>query len=294
MSTPSITFYKIRDFGEKMGITIDFLRENFKKLFLSLLLIGGPFAILLTLLFADMFNNMFDFSQLSDPDNMGGFFAKLGLDYVMMMVLSWLAMMMIVSLTYTIFKRYNTGDLMEKTTGELFSEAVGKIAGLMLLSFIIFIVVVAGMFLFVIPGIYLMVALSLAYPIYMFEEDSTVGSAFSKSFSIISGKWWSTFGILFVGSIMASVAQIPFSIPFLLIYFMELFSIIEEVPNDPSAITGMFTSGYMTIAMAVSNVGGYIAYAIPLVALGFQYSNLIERKEGKGLLTEIDDFDKAE
>ena len=147
---------------------------------------------------------------------------------------------------------------------------------------------------FFIPGIYFAVTLSLAYPIYMFEDDATVGSAFGKSFTIINGKWWSTFGVLLIGSMMAYVVQIVFSIPFLFIYVSEIFTLMEETPDDPMAIMGMFSSTYMTVAMAISNIGSYISYCIPLVALSYQYANLIERKEGKGLMSEIDDFDKPE
>ena len=274
-----------------MNVTVEFMKENFKKVFFTLIFIGGPASLVMTTLLRDLFNGMFYFSESNGFDNLAN---MTGLDYLMTFLLSWLTVTMIIALTFTMVRRYNAGTLSEATVGTIFSEGLVKYPGLVLLSFLIFLITVLGTFVFVIPGIYLGVTLSLAYPIYMLEDDASVGSAFSKSFSIVSGKWWSTFGVLLIGYMMAYVVQLVFSIPFLFVYVREIFSLIEETPDDPSEITGTFTSGYMTVAMGVSTIGSYVSYAIPLVALGYQYANLIERKEGKGLMTEIDDFDKAE
>jgi hypothetical protein len=294
MSDTKIEFFKVRDFGEKMGATVDFARTNVKKLALSLLLIGGPVAILVTLVFKDMFTNIFDFSKLESGEGMPNVFAQLGVDYLLMMSLTWVAMMMIVSVTYHFMIKYNNDDLEDFSIGQLFSTALGKLPGLIILSFLIFIVVFLGFILFIIPGIYLAITLSLAYPVFLFEKDAGIGEAFTKPFKIISGKWWSTFGVILVGWIMAYAVGLVFSLPFTVVYINEFFSISDDLVEDPSAISSIFSSGYMTLAMAISNVGSYMSYSIPLIAMAYQYSNLVERKEGKGLLAEIDDFDKAD
>ena len=294
MSDTKIEFYKVRDFGEKMSATVDFVKINVKKLGLSLLLIGGPVAIILTLLFKDVMTNAFDFSKFENGEGANSLLAILGLDYFLMLTLSWMAMMMIASITYHFMIKYNNDDLEDFSLGELFSVALAKLPGLILLSFLILIVVFLGFILFIIPGIYLGVTLSLAYPVYIFEKNAGIGEAFSKPFKIISGKWWSTFGVILVGSMMSYVVQFVFSLPMTVIYISELFTVFEESVDNPSAITNMFTSGYMTISMALANIGSYVGYCFPVIALGYQYANLVERKEGKGLLAEIDDFDKAD
>ena len=40
-----IEFYKVRDFGEVLTVTFDFVRENFKPLMKGWLYIAGPFAL---------------------------------------------------------------------------------------------------------------------------------------------------------------------------------------------------------------------------------------------------------
>ncbi|MEQ9404035.1 MAG: hypothetical protein RIM99_10640 [Cyclobacteriaceae bacterium] len=299
MDTPKIEFYKLRDFGAKINALVEFLRENFGKLFLSLALIGGPAALLLSLLFGNLFSSFFDLgmqSESGDFDDFGDVFALLGGSYFMMLLMSWITVTLIVSVTYNYMKLYNEGVVKETSIGEIFGKSLSNMGGLLILGFLVMVVTVFGTFFFIIPGIFLGVTLSLAYPILVFENAS-VGTAFSRSFTLIREKWWSTFGLLFVSYMIAYVVQIVFSVPLLVVYFMNMFTLVEEVqnnPDDPSAFFEMFSSGYMTVAMAVSMVGSYLTYCIPLIALGYQYSNLVERSEGKGLMNEIENFDKEE
>lgn len=296
MEAPKIEFYKLRDFSKKINATIEFLRENFKQFFLCMLLIGGPAALLLSLVFKNLMGSFlnFGFEQGSGtPADALAFFSLLGGNYFLVMLVSWLTVTLIVSVTYSYMKLYNDGIAKDSGVGDVFRLALSKYGGLLILGFIVSLVTLLGMFFFILPGIFLGVTLSLAYPIYMFE-DGGVGKAFSRAFTIIKEKWWSTFGLLVVTYLIAYVVQIVFSVPFIFVYVMEMFSLVEDIEanqGDPEAVFDLFSSGYMTFAMAVSMIGTYMTYSIPLIALGYQYSNLIERSEGRGLMNEIKDFD---
>ncbi len=296
MDTPRINFYKLRDFGAKMNATVEFLRENIGRLFLNLLFIAGPLALLLSTLFGNVMGSILDMSQIQDPGEMGNVFSLLGGNYFLMMIISWLAVSMIVTVTYTYIRLYNEGAAKSTAITDILRLALKKYGGILLLGVLVTVVTILGMFFFLIPGIFLAVTLSLAYPIYMFENIS-VGEAFSRSFKLIKEKWWSTFGLLIISSLMAYVVQLVFSVPMMAVYFTSFFNIAEDVQNDPENISGIFevfSSGYTTIAMTISMIGTYLTYSIPLIALGYQYANLVERSEGRGLMTEIEDFDKEE
>ncbi len=296
MSQP-IEFYKLRDFGAKMNATVEFLRANMGRLFLNLLLIGGPLALLLSILFGNIFSTFADIGyeagETGDISAMGGAFAFLGGNYFLMMIVSWLATSMIITVTYTYIRLYNEGVAKETSIGDVFKLAMKKYGGVLLLGFLVAFVTLFGMMFFVLPGIYLGVTLSLAAPIYMFEDTSAT-TAFSRSFKLIREKWWSTFGLIFVTVLMAYVVQMVFSLPFAAVYVVNIFTLVEESANNPnpSEVLDMFTNGYMTAAMAISMVGSYLTYCIPLIGLGYQYANLVERSEGRGLMNEIADFDK--
>ena len=295
MQTQKIEFYKLRDFGAKINALVEFLRENLGRLFLVLLLIGGPAALLLSLLLRNFFTTVFDFETMQSG-NPGDVFALLGGNYFLLLLISFLVITLIVSVTYTYMRLYNAGIAKETSLGDVLRQSLSKYGGLILLGILSFIVIVAGVFFFILPGIYFAVVLSIAYPIYAFE-DISVGGAFGRAFTLIRGKWWSTFGLIFVTSLIANIVQIIFSVPFLIVYFMNIFTLVEEVQNDPNSMesfSNLFTSGYMTVSMAISTIGSYLTYSIPLIALGYQYSNLVERNEGKGLMDEIESFDKEE
>lgn len=296
MNTGQIKFYKLRDFGAKMNATVEFLRENIGRLFLNLLFIAGPIALLMSLLFGNLMGSMFDFSRIEDPSQAGSVFAFLGGNYFLMLLISWLATSMVITVTFTYIRLYNEGIAKETGISDLLRLALKKYGGILLLGILVFVTTIFAAFLLVIPGIIVGVILSLAYPIYMFE-DVTPGDAFTRSFTLVKEKWWSTFGLLIISGIMAYVVQLVFSLPMMLVYFTNLFSLVEEVQNNPddvSAFAEIFSSGYTTIAMTISMIGNYLTYSIPLIALGYQYANLVERNEGRGLMNEIEDFDKDE
>jgi hypothetical protein len=296
MDTPLIKFYKLRDFGAKMNATVEFLRENIGRLFLNLLFIAGPLALLLSLLFGNIMGSMFDLSRIENQGDAASVFGFLGGNYLLMMFISWLAVSMIVTITYTYIRLYNEGVAKETAITDVLRLALKKYGGILLVGFMVTTVTILGAFFFLIPGIFLGITLSLAYPIYMFE-DVSAGEAFSRSFKLIKEKWWSTFGLLIISCIMAYVVQLVFSIPMMAVYFTNIFTLMEDVqrnPDNASAVFEMFSSTYMTVAMTISMIGSYLTYSIPLIALGFQYSNLVERNEGRGLMNEIEDFDKSE
>ena len=90
MSQPRIDFFKLRDFGAKMNATVEFLRENIGRLFLNLLLIAGPLALLLAIFFRNIFTAVTDLGltagDAADPSELGGAFAFLGGSYFLMII----------------------------------------------------------------------------------------------------------------------------------------------------------------------------------------------------------------
>jgi len=277
-----------------MNATIEFLRENMGRLFLNLLFIGGPVALLMSILFTNLFSSMGEALDIQDESQALYFFAVLGGNYFMMFLVSWLAGSMVITVSFTYIRLYNEGVAKETSVSDVFRLALKKYGGVLLLGVLLAIMIFFSFFFFILPGLFLMFVLPLAFATYMFE-DIAAPSAIGRTFTLLKGKWWSTFGIGLVGYILAYVIQLVFSLPTMIVYFASIFTLMEEIgnnPEDPTAIFEMFSSGYIIIAFAISMVGGYLSYSIPLIAYSYQYSNLVERSEGRGLMNEIEDFDK--
>lgn len=138
------------------------------------------------------------------------------------------------------------------------------------------IMIAFGIVFLIIPGIYLSIVLSMLTLIIVMEGDPLF-EAISRSFYLIKGKWWSTFGLLFVMSIIVTIMQFAFNIPTYVITFTRAFNQELAVFNLTTILSNIF-----------STLGVVLIYPLSFIALAFQYFNLVELKESAGLKLEIE------
>ncbi|MEQ8473866.1 MAG: YciC family protein [Marinoscillum sp.] len=290
MSEKKIELYKTRDFGEKINATIEYIRFNFGPLIKVVLVLVLPLGIVASLMLKNIFGT---FGGMMSNPNMDevervGQLSSLGGNYMLTMIMSMVTYSFLVAAIYTFLSRRDKGESVEPM--EVIKEALKSVPGLFGLMIVTGILTVLGFFVFILPGIYLAFVFSLSFPIYMFEGQD-FGTAFSKPFKLIRDKWWSTFGLLIITSIIAAVISYVFLIPSYAIMFGQMFSDPETLQNDPNAVFESLSSWTTTITMAFAMMGTYLTYLIPIIALGFQYFNLSERMEGTGLKNQIQDFE---
>ena len=247
-------------------------------------------GLLFGIIFSDFFGTIFEMSEnpnMSDAEALG-FLSVMGVNYLLIFAISTVtyAFMFAAIYAFMVLRDKN----MDTSISEVLGHSIRKVPGLVGLLILIAVTTIIGFMFFILPGIYFAFTLSLAIPIYLFEKTD-VFSAYGKSFSLIRDKWWSTFGLLLVTSIMAGIVGYIFAIPFYIVMFGGAFSTATEATNDPEAFLSIFSSWYSTVSMAIMAVGSYLTYMIPALALAFQYFNLVERQEGRGIRTEIDDFE---
>lgn len=289
MKAPQL--YKTRDFGEKINATFEFIRENILALLKVVLLIVVPLGLLMGIFFSGIFSTIFQASlnpEMNEAQSLS-LVADLGLNYLLMMLLSMVTISFLVSSVYT----YMLARVKNETPAsplEILKKAVVKVPPMIVLMILIGLVTVIGFIFFFLPGVYLAVTLSLALPIFIFE-DLGIGQSFSKSFKLIKGKWWSTFGLLLVTGIIASVVSYVFAIPFYAGFLGDAFTSVNTGDDDPAAVFEAFSSWYMVVGMGFMMIGTYITYLIPLIAVSFQYFNLSERVEGRGIRGQINEFE---
>jgi len=157
------------------------------------------------------------------------------------------------------------------------------------LNVLVGVIVVAGIFLCVLPGIYLMVCLSLAFPILIFERNS-IGDAISNSFKLIKNEWWNTFATLLVIYILYSVVSMIFQIPQLLYFFVKGFALSNDVSGNPFDIIDWVSITLDVIAM----VAGYLLNTFLIIAIVFVYYHLNEKKNFTGTLESIEKLGQRE
>lgn len=288
--TQKIVFYKIRNFSQKLNATIEFIRQNIKPLGKSIIYILGPMAILNGLLFSQYIDFMFGNMSNSDPVNVQNpltFVANPS--YIGFLFLSFFSALLNFAIIFNFMKIYQKKFPEEISVTEVLNASWRDILPLLVLGIIATIIIVIGMFAFVIPGIYLAVVFSLAIPILFFEQGG-IFEAIGRSFKLINGKWWSTFGLLMVASVLMYAVSMIFILPFYVFYFISIFTLVEETGFSADVSSWWFKGG-MTLSVMFMFLGSFLTYCIPMVALSFQYFNLVERRESVGLMGEIEKLD---
>jgi hypothetical protein len=142
---------------------------------------------------------------------------------------------------------------------------------------------VAALF-FILPGIYVSVCLSLMYMVLM-RENLDLGDTFRRCFYLIKDKWWSTFGLLVIVGFISGIIGYIFQIPTMAVMISSLLQ--GKGAEAPSEV-------WNVISGVIATVGSILVRSLVLVAVGFQYYNLVERRDGAGIINAIEDLGKTE
>lgn len=290
--TPQIEFYKKRQFGDKLNMTFVFLRENAWPYLKVQLLIAGP-----VLLLANILMNQFSMSlatmgedfSLSILSDMFGF---MGVAVLSLVLISSI----MPAVAYGYMKAYQIKPPSEIQLKDVTQNLLSSAFNLLIYNVLMAIVVSIGMlffFLLFTPAIYLGVVLSLGSAIIVFEDNNPI-DAFGRTFKLIKDKWWSTFGLLLVTGIIAYVINMLFSLPRTLLVFGDALTSVQESGDLSSLDESNFGSNPLSILFSVlETFGAILTYSISFLALAFQYFNLVERRESRGLMSRIEQMDDA-
>jgi hypothetical protein len=141
--------------------------------------------------------------------------------------------------------------------------------------------IVATLF-FILPGIYVSITLSLMYMVMM-RENRDLGDTFRRCFYLIQDKWWSTFGLIIIVGIISGIIGYIFQIPSMILMFTSFL----QIGDGDNEI-------WTTVSGVIATVGSVLVRSLVLVAVAFQYYNLVERREGSGIINAIDNIGKTD
>ncbi|HAK76027.1 MAG TPA: hypothetical protein DCM71_03755 [Runella sp.] len=280
---PPVILLQQRDFGQKINATFDFVVQNFKPLAISLLYIAGPLSLVGGFFMGSYQSGILEMQKSvleSGSSSFDGIYQMVGTVFLLsfFLILANIISSLVIG---AYFLEYEAGN--RNITPEIvWNRLKGYIGKALIFNFVMGIAVVAGIVFFLLPGIYLGVTLSLMTMILM-RENLDLGDTFRRCFYLIKDKWWSTFGLLFVMGIVSSIIGYAFQIPTLILTVMS--SLQVKLAN---------TEVLMTISGVIATVGGGLVRSLVLIAIVFQYYNLVERREGSGILGAIDNIGKTD
>lgn len=308
-NNPTIVFQQARDFSQKLNATFEFIRQNFKPLAKSLLYIAGPVILLGSLLAGSLYSGYFNSitGMKNNPNSAFEFITSTNtwVQAGAAVIFTFISGIIIISVVYNYMHEYN-----ERKTNHIEVDAIWKRVRQSLphyaSTFVLFVllvlavyalmgVVFGGVFSFSVGlGIllifvllmllvYIIVPLSLIFAVRAFEDISFF-DAVGRCFKLANGKWWSTFALLFICGLVQSMLASVFFIPW---YINVILNTIHSINNQAAAAPSFISTLINNLFLVLYFLATFLLYAIPLIALAFQYFNLVELKESRGLMNRI-------
>lgn len=278
-----IQLFQQRDFGNKINATFQYVGQNFRSLGLALLYIVGPVAVVAGIASGVIQSNMLKLmseSAETQADNPMAAFQALSQftspTFWLATLFSLLANVVVILTTYAHMKVYERTKNSDISVADVWAEVQPAIGRAIVISLLISVITGVATLFFIIPGIYVAVVLSLALAVTVFE-GTDFGGTWDRCFKLIRDKWWSTFGLIIVMAIIVLIVGLIFAIPTAIIAFF----IGAKMLPDVSTV-------WLVLGNVIALVGRTLLNAVIYMAIGFQYTNLVERQEGRGLISAVD------
>lgn len=305
-----LEFFRKRKFVDKFSATFQFLKQNALPFLKAQLLISAPVLLVISILMNEVSGGLV--ALITDARNINAndiidLIGAYGLTLLSMLVTTAL----IPSVTYGYMIQSQTHEpkditishIMEGFSGRFFnilgycflltigtmvlgfligflSSVLANTVGLVILIFFF----VAGLALLIITMV-----LFLGTPTIAFEKGNPI-DAFGRVFSLARGKWLSTFGLVICVGIIGAIISTVFGMPRAVTFGIDAFTSIESAGAAGAMDEAMVNTPLSILFSVLESFGTICLYSLVYIALAFQYFNLVERKESKGLIASIDEI----
>lgn len=283
MVQQKIQLRKVRDFGENLNDTFQFIRQEFKPLVGSFLLFSGVFILgqsIITGLFeGKMFAFIDDFTKgvyTRRPEDAYSFiFTPQYFSLILLSFLSIVAMRVSIACYMKLYDEKQASPTMQEVW-ILFSRQFLKNA---IYSIPVFLITIISVVFCILPIVYFATVFA-TFQFIVINEDISFGEAFSRCFTLIKENFWVSLGI------------------YALTYIIYLLgsSIIGFFVGAIIGVASYFTTNEIGSTVGiVSSIIGTVAHVFQLiffVSVAMHYYNLTERTDGTGMARRLENLGK--
>jgi Membrane domain of glycerophosphoryl diester phosphodiesterase len=262
-TTPEATRPRLRplSLGEILDVSIKICLAHWRTLLKAVLVVVVPVQIASTILTADYTVSSFDLSSSKTSqqtiDELNQYLGGVAISSLLQVCAVLLA-------TAACFRAIAQAYLGETTDWRSsLSFALHLAPSLLLLTLLYVLGVLLGTAFFLAPGIWLYVAWAFAMPALL-VEGLRGRKALRRSFELVKGRWWRTFGIIAVGFILAGIISTVVQGAFLI-------GIVVGADNDALVLV---------LATIAGIVGAAVTTPFQAALLTVLYFDLRVRKEG--------------
>jgi len=288
MAEPTIELRKIRDFGQNLSDTFEFIREHFKPLLRSFLAIAGIFIVLMAImtgvLESGIFSSLKLLSRSQDPASFSvssslysSYFSLHFLLYFLSIWIGYTAMQVVIG-AYMKYADEHAGARPDiEDVWRIFSRYYLKV---LLYMIPVILLIAVGAILCIVPGLYLMVVLVPFTWIVMIEE-ADFGTAIQRCFELIRGNFWVSTLLYIVTTLIYSFASGLIGV------------LVGVLSGSLTYVTTADLSATIGMIAAVMRIFGFLFYIIFLVSAVLHYFNLVEQKDAVGMTRRIEHIGEA-
>ena len=309
MQPQKINFHQERDFGSVLGDSIQFLKQNFKPFFSSVILIVGPFILLISIIYSFVQTSMMSNIQRNPANPLAMFNSDYFMSVGIMVLSGFIANILLSSVSYNYMCLYNEKPVGEKITVSEVARRLWDNIGRLLISAITFLIVMVVLILLVVLigigmfsglgigggiliGLIIFFALMIFSPVFMYfvpasfylvvRDNLFIFTAMGKVRKYLSGNFWWTWLIMVVALICLGILQGLFNLPATVMGMANLFSRGQGGGSDNSVLLMVF----YTLGMFLT----YCTSSISHIITAFNFMSHEEKHEGKGLQSRIDEI----
>ncbi|MGH2642371.1 MAG: hypothetical protein ACRDE2_00355 [Chitinophagaceae bacterium] len=283
MAQPKIELRKIRDFGNNLSDTFEFIRQNFKPLLLSFFAISGIFILLQAISYGTFESNIFRSVHIQGNAMIGSqlFLGRNILMYYfswaffLYIFFAWLGFASMNVCVGAYMKYYNQHQGEQPDLEQVWNIFKRYYLKILILSIPVGIITIIGYFLCLLPGIFLTI-IFIPFPWILIMEDASLGEGIQRCFELTKSFFWISFGIYLVAYLIYSFASGIIGI------------MIGAIAGLITYLTTKDLGSTITIVTSVLRVFTYLFYSIFLVSSMLHYFNLVEQRDATGMLQKID------
>ena len=271
-----------RDFSAVISTGFQFIRQNWKTLYRPLVFICLPVYLVASVLFGNFFRTMFTSARGGNIEGMMASMGSMMIGYLLLLI----SMLLLYTMVYEYMRFYMVNKGMAPAMGELWKEVSRQLPSYFVIGLLAGIIASFGVILLVIGAIWLSIVFTMAFPLRAFER-ADIGDCIGRSFKVIKGRWWMTFGLVIVLSMLIGFISYIIYLPFILLSGFGAMSGMGGM-DDPAAM-GERMGWLMTLMMAMGGIMSVLLQPFLQVPIGLHALSLIEEKEGRGLLERVDE-----
>ncbi len=285
MNTEKLKFQKVRTISEVLEDAFSFLQAHFIKMLKVIWEVNKVYIILFVIFsFAFYYRYSIFLDEMITKNNM----TNAGMEVILGLLLTLYTLIVtarVYATGYGYIRNYieNDGQI---NLAKIKAFTDDKWWGYILLSILVGILVIIGFLLFIIPGIWVLVPLSVAFPIYFLEDEGVMDSV-KKSFQYVSGKWWYSFGVLFFTFLIIMVLNTIVSFPATIYSMMMVISAAKQEGVAQLSTKGDLVFSFLTV---ISNLGKLLISIVQIPVMVFLYYSLKEYHTAQGMLDKIEEI----